>query len=534
MLVNGSPVNAAPVNTSGAVGFALSRLTLPVATVSSTATVVIPPTLALLHLRVPTVSATLINYGITTTISSVVGSTSVVGTPYLSGPTTQLHQTLPQPFTTVPLPTDNLVGHAALGTAGIGPYVLSGSSMTAALRLAGVYTGGLLLSEGWMTGDVRIPSVSVTVVTGAIAALSVPMLSVTGHIASVVGRLVMPMPRTDATVLAGSVLTANMMLPKAVASSVARGDIVSTVSLQLPSARVSSLATGVLNATVIVRLPVATVASYSGAIAAMTAPLASVSSSMSVGTVSSVSLAVPVLRTASFSSLGTVLSAYLSLRAATTGSLLSGYIASAVIRLPYVALLSNGSGGVVLSAALSLPVATTLAAFTGSVVYRAALVLPRTEVSGLVPYLSSTFMYVMNAVSGAVADIAAGAVALAATQDGTPVALYSNGDVAFLNADPAGTWRAVSAPEDMGDHHMKRLPNVWLGGRNLQNVVVITDGRVERTYRGGVSLQGVTERRVKVPRGIKSRYWQLGVSGSGDMQLDSVSLEPEVLSRRVR
>jgi len=91
---------------------------------------------------------------------------------------------------------------------------------------------------------------------------------------------------------------------------------------------------------------------------------------------------------------------------------------------------------------------------------------------------------------------------------------------------------------DLGTHHIKRVPDVWLGVRDsgALSATVETDERIARVLNKSDIIQGVHELRIKLPRGVKSRYWRFGVgnvSGS-DFQLESIVTEPQELSRRVR
>jgi len=116
-------------------------------------------------------------------------------------------------------------------------------------------------------------------------------------------------------------------------------------------------------------------------------------------------------------------------------------------------------------------------------------------------------------------------------------AVYECTDVSGADAASGGTlltWSYLSTATDIGTHHRKRLDNVWFGGIGAPNLVITTDGTVERRLLGGVSLTGTVERRVKVPKGIRSVYYQIGATGVGAARINRVAVEPIVLSRRVR
>lgn len=91
---------------------------------------------------------------------------------------------------------------------------------------------------------------------------------------------------------------------------------------------------------------------------------------------------------------------------------------------------------------------------------------------------------------------------------------------------------------DFGDSHLKNVNRVYLGmwADGKMALKTITEGNVERWYELEARREGVHEYRVPLPKGVKSRYWsfQIGNVMGGDFSLDSVTMLPVVLSRRVR
>ena len=91
---------------------------------------------------------------------------------------------------------------------------------------------------------------------------------------------------------------------------------------------------------------------------------------------------------------------------------------------------------------------------------------------------------------------------------------------------------------DFGDSHLKNVNRVYLGmwADGKMALKTITEGNVERWYELEARREGVHEYRVPLPKGVKSRYWafQIGNVMGGDFSLESVTILPVVLSRRVR
>lgn len=91
---------------------------------------------------------------------------------------------------------------------------------------------------------------------------------------------------------------------------------------------------------------------------------------------------------------------------------------------------------------------------------------------------------------------------------------------------------------DFNDSHLKNVNRVYLGmwADGKMALKTITEGNVERWYELEARRDGIHEYRVPLPKGVKSRYWsfQIGNVMGGDFSLESVTILPVVLSRRVR
>jgi len=98
--------------------------------------------------------------------------------------------------------------------------------------------------------------------------------------------------------------------------------------------------------------------------------------------------------------------------------------------------------------------------------------------------------------------------------------------------------QATTSQADFDSHFMKRIRDAYVGLRADGGVIfkTITDENVIRQYPLSRVRNGLHEQRVKLSRGVKSRYWQFGIENvdGAFFELDNITIEPEVLTRRTR
>lgn len=88
--------------------------------------------------------------------------------------------------------------------------------------------------------------------------------------------------------------------------------------------------------------------------------------------------------------------------------------------------------------------------------------------------------------------------------------------------------------EDFGSEQLKRLQYAYVGARGEVTLSMLIDGDQKTgVYEASHAGDGLRTTRIKMGKGSKSRYWQPEIRGRGDLAIESLSLEPEVLSRRV-
>lgn len=117
----------------------------------------------------------------------------------------------------------------------------------------------------------------------------------------------------------------------------------------------------------------------------------------------------------------------------------------------------------------------------------------------------------------------------------------ATGFYALAGADDVGT--AISATlrfgfTDFESPQLKRVPAVYLSGRfnGKVNLLVKADGEgTEFSYPLDAIETNLENHLIKVGRGIRSRYWQFGLTNvlGSDFELDVFDIAEQILSRRV-
>jgi len=132
------------------------------------------------------------------------------------------------------------------------------------------------------------------------------------------------------------------------------------------------------------------------------------------------------------------------------------------------------------------------------------------------------------------------------TLSGDTYAISDDGIYLMDGDDDDGTAiqaKALTGATDFGTGRQKRMPAVYLGytadGTVFARVVTfdpVTGTRIEDDYPINVtSRAGPATGRVKLGRGLKSVYWQVGIDNGdgGDFSIGDVTLFPMILDRRV-
>jgi len=244
-------------------------------------------------------------------------------------------------------------------------------------------------------------------------------------------------------------------------------------------------------------------------------------------------------------------------------SLTKGEGRSVLSTLP-LTIIANGIAGGTAKASLSIGVSVTVQADVGrldglsvalpaitinaagfvDVVAVANLILPalRLGILGRNADGSGTFTgWALNIENNALTEYTGWAFNSLTDFNGVTLAANANGifkiagktdNGAFIQSD------AVTGQTDFDSPKMKRVREAFIGMRSdgAVSIKTITDEATVRTYSHTRVVAGIHEQRVKLSRGLKSRYWQFGISNiaGSDFQLDSLEVEPFELERRVR
>lgn len=340
-------------------------------------------------------------------------------------------------------------------------------------------------APGIGTASITLPAITASARGGARASVSLPAITASGFgAAGDIGVARIALPKISATVRAAS--KASVTLPAIVASGSGTFTSFGRASISLPAIRVNVAGNG--------------------------------------GTSAAVSIALPKPTVRAIGLTGTTGSASVALRAPTVNARgVEGFDATASISLP--AITASGTGYTSHDAKVSivlpkLRMASDSRTADGAGVFSGwALNL---ESKLLSEYAGLTFNS-MCEFHG---------VTLAAHAGGLSVMEGNLDDLYTIDA------HATTSQDDFDSHFLKRIRDAWVGLRadGELRVKTITDENVVRIYPLSRVRSGLHEQRVKLGRGVKSRYWQFGIENvdGADFQLESVKIEPQVLSRRVR
>jgi hypothetical protein len=206
----------------------------------------------------------------------------------------------------------------------------------------------------------------------------------------------------------------------------------------------------------------------------------------------------------------------------------------------------------VLLAGIDSSSSTELLAFTGSAVLQSDQVL--VSITALPALATAAVMD--NGVTLATSTFVFNTENLAATEysnydfiamamfNGVPVGIGSGGVYELTGTDDAGTnidVDVLSGFDDLGTEDLKRMPNVYIGYKSdgdVQVQVSIDGEPAVRTYTvtNVSNTSGIKRGRAKPARGLKSRYWQVGVKNviGSDIELEDFGLYVQQFNRKAQ
>lgn len=367
------------------------------------------------------------------------------------------------------------------------------------------------------TAEVTLPSLIASGAGGGGGGILLPALSAVGY-GSALARVTLPRLRAQGFghnsegenagavrlrgISAGGYCGANaaLTLPFIAVSAVGTGTSIGTAEIFLPSLTVSATGTIAATAAGAVILPSLNVIGYSGAVLSVTLGKITATGSGKTGGVGKAVITLPLFEV---SATGTVHG-----------------LSSGDVTLPAITAAPSGAGWVVLPGFVVTAVGTATVAAT----YEAyALNLNHTGekvVDQMTHYTNFPFTHVVRYKNSYYGVAAGGLYLLEGTTDaGAPIA-----------------WQFKTGITDFGTANLKTVTYAYFGGRFGPGATV----SIYPSESGGNSYSYTTPRgqaaqnyRQQFGRGLKARYFAVGASGTDALELDSLELITDTLSRRI-
>ena len=229
---------------------------------------------------------------------------------------------------------------------------------------------------------------------------------------------------------------------------------------------------------------------------------------------------------------------------------LSTVVSSSIIEATQI--LPSVVSDAVLLAGLDSDSATVLPAFTGTAELQSNQLL--VSVTALPAFLTVAVMdngvtlttntFVFNTENLAATEYSNYDFIAMAMFNGVPVGISTGGVFELTGANDAGTnidVDVLSGFDDLGTEDLKRMPNVYVGYKsdgNVQFQVSIDGEPAVRTYTVShvSSTSGIKRGRARPGKGLKSRYWQVGVKNvaGSDIELDDLGLYVQQFNRKAQ
>lgn len=320
-----------------------------------------------------------------------------------------------------------------------------------------------------------------------------------------------------------------------------------TVALTLPALTISASISTSNDATVNATLPMLTLESNDGFTVNQTLPSLEISASLLTGRVCRVDTLLPALTSAAqmdgdYSGSASLIFPLLTSHA----TIFSGSGASVLAVIPSLTILSELAPGKLFDAALTLPLLTGEASAFQELFMDAALTLPALTSAALIDNVDTLIVstFSVNTENLEVTQYSNYDFLALAMFNGNPVGINATGIYELSGSDDAGTDIDASALfgfDDFGTANMKRMFNAYLGYKSdgAIEIQISIDGEpAVRTYAvGKVSgTTGIKRGRATIAKGLRSRYWQVGVKNvaGSDLELDTLDLYTHETKRKVQ
>jgi len=316
-----------------------------------------------------------------------------------------------------------------------------------------------------------------------------------------------------------------------------------TSSAELPLLTSAGIASTGAYALADAKLPLLTSKGATGAVAAGDLQLITVTGSVTSSGVARGSASLPFLTSDGLVSVGNKASAAVEVQIPTSSGL-ARPSSNSVAAVEFPALQATGalSNGTVSTTNAVLPQLVSLGVMYHAGDLASENIIPHVVVQGAMRNVDRAKHsgWALNMENGAATEYRGWDFNSLTTFKGVPLAADATGIYSMDAADDGGLAidaRARTGVSDLGAHQLKRVRDMWVGCRANGPMAfrTITDEQTQREYIMSRVDTGSQARRVKLGRGVKSRYWQFEVANieGADFQLESLVTEPEILTRRV-
>lgn len=320
-----------------------------------------------------------------------------------------------------------------------------------------------------------------------------------------------------------------------------------TAELTFPDLTISAASSVSNLITVDTTLPMLTLESNDGITVDETLPPLTSSASLLTGRTYRVNTTLPALTSAAqmdgdYSASADLTTPLLTIQA----SIFSGSGASVAATLPSLTILSQLAPGKLFDASLTLPALTGDATAFQELILEAALTLPALTSSAFIDNVDTLIVstFSVNTENLEVTEYSNYDFLSMAMFNGKPVGVGAAGIYELSGGDDAGTNIDASALfgfDDLGTANMKRMFNAYLGYKSdgAVEVQISIDGEpAVRTYTVNKisGTTGIKRGRATIAKGLRSRYWQVGVKNvaGSDLELDTLDLYVHETKRKVQ
>lgn len=378
------------------------------------------------------------------------------------------------------------------------PYGTSFTTLEAMTGRAGIFTGANTL-------DVTVPMATVLAYGGANAHMTLPMATVraTAHDSTGENAFVISLPM--ATVQAQGGANARMAVPMATLAATGTVTGLAQINATLPMAQVEATGTVSAMAKADIAIPMATVIGYGGAVCSVTIGMATVDASGTTGGIGKIVATLPLFQVTATGTAQNHGSFSIVIPMARLGG-----PNALVATIPMATLTAIGTA----------VVAVSHEAYSFNLSHKPRQPGQDPAVDEATRYTNFPFDRILR-YQGSYFGVAADGLYLL---EGT------------LDAGTAIPYAVKTCLDDFGAPEKKTIDAAFFGGRlGPGAAVTLTAGEVNAQTYAFTTPRGQLAQnyRQKFGKGVKHRYFALGVADTGVMELDTLELETNKLTRKI-